>query len=408
QLGAQAVILRGPGTIADLLLADRPDPEHVEARFRQAGFSGPQRAFTNFTALAGRWANRPRFLELALFAWDELQRSPDPDMALNNWERFAAAHPDPEAHFDETHLQPKRLEILLRIFAASQYMADLLIRYPQFFSVVTDPKKIMVPVKYEEFYRSLSALREDCRGGGEEAWKRELRLFRHLNILRIGSRDICYGVPLEEVLGELSALAQSAVQCALEYRLEKEEIAESSVCVLAFGKLGGGELNYSSDIDLVVLFEAAAGAAGDGSAGAAGGDGEAGIKAADVPRRNLRRLVRGMRSDLADVTENGFAYRVDFRLRPYGSSGDLVFTPPQMEDYYRRAAALWEFQALLKARPVAGNRELGERLLRSLHKERLARLSPLEIVNSVSAARKARSDAGGHLEPGQPVRLGLA
>ena len=399
QLGTRAVILKGPGTIADLLLADRADPEHIDALFAQAGFAKPKRAFTNFISLSGRWEEKTRFIELALFAWDELQQSPDPDMALNNWERFAAVHPDPAVHFDEAHLQPKRLEILLRIFAASQYMADLLIRYPQFFSVVTDPKKIMVPMEYEEFYRNLSVLRENCRGGGEEAWKRELRLFRHLNVLRIGSRDICYGVPLQEVLRELSALAEAAAQCALEYRLEQEKISSRSVCVLAFGKLGGVELNYSSDIDLVVLFEAAGDAGDDRGDDATGGDaGDDRGGGADVPQRKLRRLVRDMRSDLADVTENGFVYRVDFRLRPYGSSGDLVFTPAQMEEYYRRAAELWEFQALLKARPVAGNREMGEHLLRSLHNANLDRLSPLEIVKSVSAARSVRFSRSSRLE----------
>jgi glutamate-ammonia-ligase adenylyltransferase len=72
-----------------------------------------------------------------------------------------------------------------------------------------------------------------------------------------------------------------------------------------------------------------------------------------------------------------------------------------MEEYYRRAAALWEFQALLKARPVAGNRGIGERLLANLHKNHLHRLSRLEIANSVSDARNARSDAGGHLNSAQ-------
>ena len=375
QLGSKAVILRGPGTIADLLLAEEPDPEQASLLFMQAGFGAPEKALANFLSLARLWEDRSRFVELSLFAWDELQQSPDSDMALNNWERFAAAHPDPVGHFSEAHLQPKRLEILLRIFAASQYMADLLIRYPQFFSVVTDPGKILIPMQYEDFYHDISAVRETCRGGSEEKWKRELRLFRHLNILRIGSRDVCYGAPLEEILVELSALAEAMVQSVLDYRLEKEEISSGTACVLAFGKLGGGELNYSSDIDLVIL-------------SGADGDEEMGIS-----RRKLRRLARGLRSDLADVTENGFAYRVDFRLRPYGSSGDLVFTSAQMEEYYRRAADLWEFQALLKARAVAGNREMGEKLLAKLYQANLDQLEPLEIVNTVS---EARSSLGNH------------
>ena len=376
QLGSQAVIHRGPGNIADLLLAEDPDPEEISSLFAQGGFADGEKGFSNFRALGRKWPDRTRFIELALFAWDYLQQGPDPDMALNNWERFLGTHPDPEAHFTELHLQPKRLEVLLRIFAASQYMADLLVRNPDFFSVVTDPEKILVPMKHEDFREELSALRRDLPGGDHYGWRRALRMFRHRCILRIGSRDVCYGVPLEEIFAELSALAEAILQEGLEYRLREAEWGPDPVCILAFGKLGGRELNYSSDIDLVVLFEAET-------------DRE------EASRKKLRRLIRELRGDLAEVTGEGWVYRVDFRLRPFGRSGDLVFTPHQMEEYYHRAAALWEFQALLKARPVAGDTELGDGLLESLRQNSIGRLGSQEIVESVSAARR---------EGGNPAR----
>ena len=386
QLGSQAVILRGPGTIADLLLADQVEQEQVEDLFSHGGFSDSSKAFANFSALSMGWKDRTRFIELALFAWDYLQQSPDPDMALNNWERFSSAHPDPGVHFNEVYRQPKRLEILLRICAASQYLADLLMRNPEFFSIVTDPDMIQVPMSYGEFYHELSEIRHTAAPDDSELWRRELRVFRHKYILRIGSRDICYGAPLEEIVAELSALAEAVVQAALDFRLRAENpqdargpgvhFLDKDICILAFGKLGGKELNYSSDIDLVVLFQP-------------GGD-----EGAESERKRLRRIVQQLRSDIADVTENGRVYRVDFRLRPYGRSGDLVFTSRQMEDYYDKAAALWEFQALLKARPVAGNRVLGNTLLRRLYRRSFVRMEPAEIIESVRAARRKDSGPG--------------
>ncbi|MFO7849502.1 MAG: glutamate-ammonia-ligase adenylyltransferase [Spirochaetia bacterium] len=382
RLGRHAVAKTGPGTIADILLSEKPEEEDIETLFKEGGFEDTRRALYNFLTLSSYWSDTSRFIELALFAWDYLRSSPDPDMALNNWERFVSAYTKPAVHFMEVYRQPKRLEILLRIFAASQFLADLLMQNPDFFSEVTDPEKIHNPMEYEDFYRELEDIRSLCSAEDPEKWRRELRMFRHRHILRIGSRDICYGVPLEEVLGELSGLADAVLQGVLEYRFPD---SADALCILAFGKLGGKELNYSSDIDLVIIHDPAVPLGGDGTSkeGRLTGEG----------RKDLRRRIRKLRGDIADLTEEGKVYRIDFRLRPYGSSGDLVFTPQQMREYYRNAAALWEFQALLKARPVAGDRGIGAHLLEGLYNEVFEGLKPGEIIDLVLQAR-------GHLRGG--------
>src|SRR5208282_3701928 len=143
---------------------------------------------------------------------------------------------------------------------------------------------------------------------GAEAWKDGLRAFRRKEILRIGARDICLGTRTDLVMEELSSLADCMIDAALgrirEAAREKAGSPAPRFCVMAFGKLGGRELNYSSDIDLLGLWEAP----------------EGGHEAEGMATSLMERL----RSDLSDHTAAGYAYRVDLRLRPYGSSGQLV------------------------------------------------------------------------------------
>ncbi len=374
RLGRHALSSAGSGSIADLLLSEEVSPEEVRRLFGDGGFAEPARAFRNFSALMERCPKRLGCIELALFAWDYLHRGPDPDMALNNWERFISAHPEPEELFEELYRQPKRLEILLRICGASRFLADMLMQDPNSFSLVTDPEKIHASMDYGDFFRELDEIRRSCEAADSLGWRRALREYRHRHILRIGSRDICYGAPLEEVVAELSGLADAVLECALRFRAAQ---TAQRICILAFGKLGGRELNYSSDIDLVVLY-----------------DDETGEDVGKQERKYIERSIRELRADIAEVTEDGRVFRIDFRLRPYGSSGELLFSPAQMRNYYMRTAMLWEYQALLKARPAAGNRETGRRLLEEIRAEAFRYIEPGEIVASVAEARALKDGRG--------------
>ncbi|MDP2990010.1 MAG: hypothetical protein Q8O57_05540, partial [Kiritimatiellota bacterium] len=209
-----------------------------------------------------------------------------------------------------------------------------------------------------------------------------LRRFRRREILRIGTRDICLHTPIQDITASLSALAEASIRLALEWAWEsvgggsvsERQPWKNSFCILAFGKLGGAELNYSSDIDLL-------GVCADALPGTPGATGTslAGVRRESLPpdlpeSRDGRvgtgesgelfaRVLKSVGQNLSAHTEEGHAYRVDFRLRPYGHAGELVYTVAALADYYAKKAALWEIQALLKARPVAGNAELGAALL---------------------------------------------
>ena len=344
QLGRGA--LPGPpmGYVADLLLSEEASPELRRAVLSASGLQNVERAYVNLRALAGRGARREQFVRLAVLACDIWRREPDPDMALNNWERFVSDLPDAGAHFQLLLAQPRRLEILLGVFSRSQFLADTLVRNREFLDTVTDPARLNRPLDRARLTRELAALSK--ASPAHAAWLDALRRFRRRETLRIGIRDLCLGAPVENVTADLSVLADAIVAAALhrEWREMGRPAArlESHFCVVALGKLGGGELNYSSDIDLLGLCD---------EAGAARGV------------ETFAHLTERLHAALSRHTEEGYAYRVDLRLRPHGGSGELIMPLPALADYYGRAASDWELQAMLKARPVAGSPRLGRQFM---------------------------------------------
>ena len=391
--------LPGPvtGTVADLVLADLASKDLSEKIFSDAGFQEAERAFTNLRNLAGNGSRRRVFAKLALLAFDTLLQTPDPDMALNNWERFIGSLSSAEFHFRMLLDQPMRLEILLNIFAGSRFLADTLIRYPGLLDWVILPENL-------HWIRKRSALEEDLGPPPQNAdkgssWLNRLRRFRRKEILRIGTRDICLKAPTEEIMAELSILADVVTEAALNgifATLQEDgapqggpEKPEEGFCILAFGKLGGNELNYSSDIDLLGIFSAPGG--GETRDGA------------DMAARKAyySGVMERVGRDLSKHTDAGYAYRVDLRLRPYGRAGDLVTSLSGLLDYYQREASPWERQAALKIRPIAGNMDLGMRFLEALKPLFLERRDRGEVVQSIKTMREAAMKK--NFRPGPPV-----
>ncbi|MCX6992779.1 MAG: hypothetical protein NT011_06505 [Kiritimatiellaeota bacterium] len=154
---------------------------------------------------------------------------------------------------------------------------------------------------------------------------------------------------------------------------QERQTLENSFCILAFGKLGGGELNYSSDIDLL-------GVCADALPGTPGSPGDS--------LEVFARVLKQAGQNLSAHTEEGHAYRVDFRLRPYGHAGQLVYTVSGLVDYYAKKAALWEIQALLKARPVAGNAALGTALMEHVRPILMQPRPAAKIILSIETLRE--------------------
>src|SRR5438128_7029363 len=245
--------------IKDLLLASRLERADVAALLQPYGFKDPEKADRNLQAIAEEPAER----ELLAGILEELlncaSQSADPDQALTYLERFASAAIHRLRLF--THLQdaPRALEILARILGGSPYMAEILIRDPQHFYWVADPQLLhsTLPgraIKYELLHTA--KLLED-----EQKQLDYLRFFKRKQMLHIGVRDLLRLCTVEETLTALSVLAQALISAAYwisasamrrEHQIPKHIF--NSFTILAMGKLGGGELNFSSDVDLMYLY----------------------------------------------------------------------------------------------------------------------------------------------------------
>lgn len=241
---------------------------------------------------------------------------------------------------------------------------------------------VETPRPPESFRDELTRLTRLLPPGAHARFDRILRRFRHREMLRIALRDVTRRAPLLSITGELAHLADALLEAALAFhdRAGAPSIRDR-FCVIAMGKHGGLELNYSSDIDVLFL-----------------------VADADLRERAIvvaRQVIRS----LSTLTEDGFAFRVDANLRPYGRDGTLVNTPEELERYYERAGQTWERAALLKARPCAGAIALGEQLVASLRPFVFRRSLDLEAVESI-ALMKRRIDGARQGSTDDDVKLG--
>ncbi len=280
-----------------------------------------------------------------------LPNSTDADRVLNNLERFIQASRSPQSLLALFEREPESLATLTQLFATSQYMADQLILDPEVFDLLrmTDGQPVRAAVLADEILAEVAAA-EELR-----LVMRAIRAFRHREILRIAYGDFIGGLPVEVITEQLSALADAILQAAVT--VARREMASkrdaprradgevARFAVIALGKLGGAELNYSSDIDLLFVRDAAV------SDSARRG----GMSVDDYFER-LAQLVIKL---VSEVTTSGIAYRVDMRLRPGGTQAPLVITASEGVRYYDSAGRTWERQVFVKARPVAGALDLG-------------------------------------------------
>jgi glutamate-ammonia-ligase adenylyltransferase len=171
------------------------------------------------------------------------------------------------------------------------------------------------------------------------------------------------------VMLELSRVAEAFAQAALEKRIRERPEWKEGFCILALGKLGGNELNYSSDIDLLGFWN------------------DENVKNGQDTKAFFAHLMEDLRSDLSSHTEEGYAYRVDLRLRPFGRDGELVPSRSSLLRYYADVASLWEIQAALKMRPVAGNLRLGYSFLEKMRTVLLQDWKRQDVAQSIEKMR---------------------
>jgi glutamate-ammonia-ligase adenylyltransferase len=290
--------------------------------------------------------------------------SPDPDRALDSFESVVAA---PGSVLSSLLPDARALGILVTAFALSPYFTTLLVRDPQILRWLLCDGGINTHREEADHRAALQAFAEPIQDLGD-LWSK-LRRFKQREILRIGLRDLGGTAPFPEVAQELSDLASACLELAYRYCYAtlcakygrppvpdaREGVEPCGFVVLGMGKLGGRELNFSSDVDLQYLHTSDEGE----TEGGPGPDGARRLRS-DAFFAKLAELIT---SAMGEITEEGFVFRTDLRLRPHGKSGKITNSLRGAEFYYESWGDTWERAALIKARPVAGDIELGTRFL---------------------------------------------
>lgn len=386
-------------TPEDLLLAPELSQEQVNEFLRPYGFKDPQAADRNLQLIAEDLTNRQMLARIVGALLNVACESPDPDAALNYLERYFAAVAHQANFLGFLSDTAEALEALIFILGTSPFSAEILIRNPEYFYWLLDQLG-------STWAKSRHAYLQEARqiiSRFDNATHRlhALARFKRREMLRIGARDILKVTDVIGTVTELSNLADAVVQTVYEichaklvnkhgvpvYRDQQENLRLARFAILGMGKLGGRELNYSSDIDLIYCHDGEHGqtvfeieqAKHDGATANSAVLSDFHVSS-PMPQVELRsggtatisnpeffkKLAQAITHELSTVTEEGYFYRVDLRLRPEGSAGSLVSSLAACKNYYASWGETFERLALIKARSVGGSEELGQEFCEAL------------------------------------------
>ncbi|SHF35572.1 glutamate-ammonia-ligase adenylyltransferase [Modicisalibacter ilicicola DSM 19980] len=299
---------------------------------------------------------------------------------------------------------PDALDHLVALCAASPWIAEQLARHPVLLDELLTPQTLYSPADKarltDELRQALGRIPEE----DEEAQLEALRIFKHAQVLHVAASDIAGARPLMKVSDYLTFIAEVVLEQVLvmawrhlthkhglPQRRDGTRHREPDFLVVGYGKLGGIELGYGSDLDLVFIHDAAPKGATDG-------------KRAIDNSVFFTRLGQRIIHLLTAITPAGALYEVDMRLRPSGNSGLLVTGLDAFADYQRQHAWTWEHQALVRARAVAGGQELAERFdevrREVLGRERDSELLRQEVVKMRHKMRQHHGSSASEREQG--------
>jgi len=250
---------------------------------------------------------------------------------------------------------PMVLNHLIQLTGASPWIASFLSQHPVLLDELLDPRTLYMPPKAGQIKADLSRRMRQAPSDDLEYCIEQLCVFKEINVLRVAAADVSGALPLMRVSDHLSDIAETllaeVVKIAYDHLIEKHgapvcvldgKICERGFAVIAYGKLGGLELGYGSDLDLVFLHSGT----GEKTSG-----GAQPIDSAQFFNRLGQRVIHILTSH----TRAGRLYEIDMRLRPSGGSGVLVSHAAAFRDYQQNSAWTWEHQALIKARPILGD-----------------------------------------------------
>jgi glutamate-ammonia-ligase adenylyltransferase len=308
-----------------------------------------------------------------------LATAADPDAALAGLERLARDRPD---WLKRLAALPAALPLLTAVFSVSRFLADAIAAHPEWVEELVAAGDLDRVLSVEEYRARLD--RELPPGVPSPA---SLARFRRKQLLRIVARDAMGLATLAETVFELSSLADAVLEVAYSRLLEElcrkhgpprpapgqEGPDPATFAVIALGKLGGLELNYSSDIDLMFIYSA---------------NGQTEGPEVISNKEFFHKLACQLTALLSAPTPDGQCYRVDLRLRPDGRLGEIALSLEGALNYYRQRARDWELQMLIKARPAAGDRNLAERFLEAVEPLIYSSTLDFSVVEAAVATRE--------------------
>lgn len=406
-------IMRNPPSGLDprpLLLSPKLAPPEVARLLAPYGFQDWEQAEANLQLMAGDPQNRTRLAVILPDLLHAVSGTADPDQALREWERYLEAGHARAQVFDFLAQAPHLLQLLCVLFGNSPAMAETLVRDPMLLYWIEEEQVLKSRPTPKRLHAALHATL-----GAGQAYEHKLdalRRFHRREMLRIGARDLCRVSSVEETAHSLSRLAEMVIHAA--YQLVNEKLrkkygmfcrqspgwvtSDKGFVVLGMGKLGGRELNYSSDVDLIYLH--------------ASSQQETTIAEDQISQDVFFQFVaRELTRVLSISTSEGCLFRVDVRLRPEGASGPLAWSNREAVRYYDARGRTWERLALLRARAIAGQRSLGQAFLRKVRPFVVGqdKRDPRNVIHAVhelrtqihqKVQRKGEQDRNVKLSPG--------
>ncbi len=337
--------------LADFLTSGNIEEAEAVENLRALGFNNPESAIDIFSKLldprlggltqGGKLTTKkviPAFLA-------EILKSFDPDSALINLERFISGIGWRSSIYSVLLENPDIIKLLAKLFSTSGYLSNFLIRHPEYLDVITLRD---VRAEFGSKKEMLESLELSMKDADDYEDKLDaIRKFRHVETLKICLRDLNEEVDPFYVGKYLSMLAEAVLEVGLQLAWElvagnkKSKNKKMRMSVLGMGKLGGSEMSYNSDLDVIFIYE--------------GNDHEF-----------YSKLGQKVISVLSVPTGEGFAYKIDLDLRPSGRSGALVTSFESFKEYHQDSAQIWERQALIRAKPAAGNNQLAGKVMKAV------------------------------------------
>ena len=318
-----------------------PDPKRTY-RFLKSFRDGTQFSHPSVQSIQEFYSIIPKIFQ-------QCRRVPKPDAAIENLCRFVEATGARESFLSLFQSNEKFLELLLILFGSSGMLSQILIKRPDLVDVLTDMEAIYrfkLAEKIQEDLNSALKTSPDF-----ESKSLGLRRTKQAEELRIGVRYLIKEADLAGTLEDLSNLADVFLQTVYRIACEEQKSGNhNDFCIIGMGKLGGHELNFGSDLDVLLVYD----------------EGES-----DPPPEGFSGYYSALSQMIykltSEMTSAGYAYKIDTELRPEGDAGALVLSVQGYEKYFKSRARIWEQQALVRARFVAGNAEVGKKFIEAVH-----------------------------------------